>query len=100
MNIRCTNFQPHTNDSLKGFASIKFLDIGLELRDVTLHEKDGKQFISMPSKAYFKNGEKTFFHTAVFPDIRERRNFERLALEAINDFMCQGEGRKHAVSGG
>lgn len=100
MNIRCTDFRAWEKGYVKGFACIQFVDIGLEIRDVVLQKQDGKEFITMPSKTFFKDGERSFFHMAIFPDIRDRRNFERLALDAINEFRCRGEGRKHAICGG
>ena len=99
MLLRCVSYTPMQGQTLKGFAALKFLETGLELRDIGLHEgEDGQQWITLPRKAFNKNGQRTFFHYVAFPDIRDRKTFERLALEAIRDFMGQRVGCEHFVN--
>jgi len=97
VNVRCVDFTPREGKTLKGFAALKFMDLGLELRDIGLHESDGERWVTMPRKAFYKNGERTFFHYAAFPDNRDRQNFQRLALRAILEFMGQCKGERSAT---
>jgi hypothetical protein len=97
VNIRCVEYTPMTGQTLKGFAAFKFLDFGLEIRDVAHHEDHGKQWITMPRKAFQKNGERSFFHYAAFTDKRDREDFQRFALKAIENFLGRREGFKDAA---
>jgi hypothetical protein len=50
--IEVTSFKPFQKSSLQGFAVIRMTNIGLEVRDVTLHQKNGKRWLQLPSKNY------------------------------------------------
>ena len=100
MNIRCVEYTPMAGQTLRGFAAFKFLDIGLEIRDVAHHAENGKSWITMPRKAFQKNGERSFFHLVAFTDKRDREDFQRFALKAIENFLGRREGMKDAAING
>jgi hypothetical protein len=50
MNVQFVEFKPMHKNTLRGFASIKIPSIGLTIKDITLHEKNGKRWASLPSR--------------------------------------------------
>lgn len=90
MAIEITSFKPYTKNTLRGFLTLRLTNIGLEVRDATLHEKNGKRWIQLPSKAYQKD-EKTLWTAIVdFYDKARSEQFQKAALEAIDQFMKKG----------
>ena len=56
--IECIRFNPQNKHTLLGFADVKVVKWGLIIRGVSLHQKENKRWISLPSKQYEKDGEK------------------------------------------
>ena len=50
MGIEITKFRKYEKNTLQGFMSILMTGIGLEIRDCTVHQKEGKKWIGLPSK--------------------------------------------------
>lgn len=50
MNIVCRSFKAYPKNTLRGFASIMLVDVGLTILDVSLHEKNGSRWAALPSK--------------------------------------------------
>lgn len=39
-------------NTLQAFLSVRMSQVGLEIRDISLHRKDGKQWLTMPSRPF------------------------------------------------
>jgi hypothetical protein len=50
--IEITKFRQCQKNTLRGFLSVRLSQVGLEIRDISLHEKNGKQWLAMPSRPY------------------------------------------------
>ena len=78
--------------SLQGFATIRMTSIGLEIRDICLHQKDGKRWIQLPSKAYEKDGKTLWSYILDFYDKARAEQFQKAALDALEQFLAKGGG--------
>lgn len=93
MAIEITSFKPHAKNSLRGFLALRLTNIGLEIRDAALHEKSGKRWIQLPSRAYEKDGTTKWSPIVDFYDKSRADQFQKAALEALDQFTRKGGGR-------
>ena len=56
MKIVCRKFQPFQKNTLRGFCEVSLPDIGMIIRDVTVHKKNDYTWASAPSKPQVKDG--------------------------------------------
>jgi hypothetical protein len=52
MSIEIIKFRQVSKKTLRGFLSVRMTGVGLEIRDISLHEKDGRKWLAMPSRPY------------------------------------------------
>ena len=52
MTIEILNFKPYEKGSLKGFLDYYDSETGYEIFGCTVHSKDNKQWLNLPSKEY------------------------------------------------
>jgi hypothetical protein len=52
MPIEIVDFRPFEKNTLRGFATVRLTGVNLEIRDITIHEKNGNRWVSLPSKPY------------------------------------------------
>jgi hypothetical protein len=87
MAIEIVSFKPFQKNTLQGFATIQITNIGIEIRDVTLHGKNGKRSIQLPSKPYEKDGKAMWAFILDFYDKARSEQFQKAALDA---FLSKG----------
>lgn len=86
------NFRPLRKNTLRGFVEIE-TPSGLVISDVTLHEQNGRRWLSMPARQYEKDdGEKTWAPCVKFRDRDAAERFQSAALPAVLDAFQQAEG--------
>ena len=84
MPIAISNFKEHRKNTLQGFFDVKLTNAGLEIRGCCLHEKDGRQWVQLPSKPYDKDdGSKGWQYFLDFYDREKRESFQREVLKAL-----------------
>ena len=84
--IEIHNFKEYNKNTLRGFFDVKLTNVGLEIRGCCLHEKDGRQWIQLPSKLYEKaDGSKGWQYILNFYDRDKRESFQKDVLKAIRD---------------
>ena len=87
-NIKITEFRPHSRNTLQGFTTILFEDIGLLLRDVAFHEKNGSNWFQLPAKPYDKpDGTRGWNYIVAFLDKDKFKQFQEIALKAFDRFQ-------------
>ena len=87
--IECTSFRSFQNKTLLGFANFFIPEWNLEMYDCSLHMKDGKRWISFPSKEYTsKSGEKKWSNYFRFKDVAVYEAFCEKAKEAIDKWCA------------
>jgi hypothetical protein len=77
-----------SKNTLQGFADLELPDLGVVIKDCPWHLKDGKEWVSFPSRPYEVAGERKWSPIVEFsPDAKDLRwAFQKAALDAIHGF--------------
>jgi hypothetical protein len=94
MAIEITSFKPFVKNTLQGFATIRLTNIGLEIRDVCLHQKNDRRWIQLPARPYEKGGQTLWSPLIEFFDKSLATRFQKSALDALDQFLAKGKGRR------
>ena len=87
MGVEIQKFKAYTRNTLRGFLTIRLTGIGLEIRDLTLHEKNGKRWVSLPAKPYEKeDGSQGWSYIIKFYNEERGRQFQKAVLEALDKY--------------
>ncbi len=79
--IKIVKFAPRDKNTLKGFLTVEMSKIGLELRDLTLHQKNGHHWISFPSREWTdEQGEKKWTPYIKFTDKEMLERFQKAVI--------------------
>jgi|SRR6185436_9390230 len=62
---------------------------GLVIRDCTLFDSSGKQWISFPSKEYESQGKKKYFSYIAYENQDMDKKFKDSILKAANDYVAK-----------
>jgi len=85
MTITCTDYRPYPKNTLQAFVALTISDLGLTIRDVCLHVKDGERWVSMPARPYTDaDGNRQWANIFDFTDATSKAAFKQLALDAID----------------
>ena len=69
-------------------------NVGLEMRDLALHQKNGKRWLQLPAKPYEKpDGSKGWSYIVSFYEKKNYNQFQEVALKALDSF--QREARRN-----
>lgn len=96
MNVEVKAFKEFEKNTLQGFATLFLPAVGLQIKDCTIHMKDGKRWVSLPAKPYQKeDGSQSYAYIVSFPDRNDYGTFQEQALRAIDAFMAgNGKGKR------
>lgn len=84
MTIECINYKPVNKGSLLGYADLLLVKSGMELYGCSVHMKDGRRWVNMPSREYTnKEGEKKYMSIVRFRDAERMKAFSSEAMKAI-----------------
>lgn len=90
MTIRVIDFRKFEKNTLKGFTDVQLQDLKIEIRDVALHELDGKRWIQLPAKPFTKpDGSKGWNYILHFYDKRKFYEFSGEVLKALDSFLSE-----------
>ena len=90
MTIEVSKFRKMGKGTLLGFCNILMTGIGLEIRDCTLHESQGKRWVNLPSKPYqAEDGTTKYSYIVSFPDKEIYWAFQEQALKALDEFLSR-----------
>jgi hypothetical protein len=90
MGIEITKWRKFEKNSLQGFCNILMTNIGLEIQDGTVHEKDGKKWVGLPAKPYQDDeGNTKYSYIVKFVDKEKYQQFQKAALKALDDLRTK-----------
>lgn len=95
----------HSNNTLRAFVDFTLLDIGLEIKGCAIHERENRRWLSLPSREYVKNGERTWIPVVEFSSREARDRITNAVLAAFDEFSTAGlsqggcEGRENRRKG-
>ena len=91
------DFKPFVKNTLRGFCTI-VLPSGMAIHSCTLHEKDGKRWISFPAEKFTnKDGEVSYKRLIEFADRATADKFRDQALEAIDRYRLEQQQQSQPV---
>jgi hypothetical protein len=92
--MQVTNFKKYEKGTLQGFFELH-LDSGLSIRGMTYHTKGGKSWVAFPSRPFEdKDGEAKYQSILYIPDENRWREFQSLALRALDEVLNKEEAAK------
>jgi hypothetical protein len=81
------DYKPHQSGTLVAIFTVRFEVLKLEIKGCTLHEKSGKKWIMLPSKAYEQDGVRKYNPICEISDLRYARQFQKSCLNAIDTYL-------------
>jgi hypothetical protein len=90
--IEVRAFRPCVKNTLKGFVTLRIDPPGLTVNDICVHEKNGKRWLSLPARAYQRDGTTEWLPVLEIEDREVLRQFQAAGLEAIELFLRPGDG--------
>jgi hypothetical protein len=95
--MRVLEYKQINKGALVGSMSMQFEEWGgLIIRDITLFQKDGKRWLSFPSRAYEKDGKTEYFQYVRFEDKIKHEAWQQKALKALQDFANEPKATTHS----
>lgn len=82
--IECMKYKRVNKGTLLGYADLYMPKMGIEIYGCSLHQKDGKRWVNLPSREYTDDkGEKKYMSIVRFPNKFHLDEFIKQAKEAI-----------------
>ncbi len=89
MPIEVVSFRKYNKNTLQGYATIRLTSIGLEIRDCTVHEKNGSRWISLPSRPYEdEKGNQKWAYIIKFYDKDRWEQFQKTTVKALDTYLA------------
>ncbi len=86
--IECVNFKEVNSGYLVGFATLYISELGMEIPNFRLFEKDDKAWVKLPQYEYkSKEGEEKYISIGYFRKQEVFREFMFDALNAIKKYL-------------
>jgi len=86
--IECIKFKAYEKGVLLGFADFRLPKMGIEIYGCSVHQKDGRKWVNLPSKEYqSETGEKKYSSYVRFIDADHYKKFIGEALDALKPFF-------------
>jgi len=92
--IECIRYTAINKSTCLGVATIYISKWGIELSGISLHKKDSKRWVNLPSKVIEEGGEKKYFPILKFRENEHRDKFLKLIRDAINVYMSTDKENK------
>ena len=87
MKIEILKYRAHSKNTLQAFLDLLITPGGIEIRDATLHDKNGKRWVGLPARPYTdRDGNQSWAKIVAFPEDADHSAFQRAALEAIDAY--------------
>lgn len=97
--IECLKYKTINKGSLLGYADLFVPKMGLEIFGCSLHQKDGRRWINLPSREYTDDkGEKKFFSIIRFRNKTHMEEFSKQAKEAIEKNAMMPEAQQQTFT--
>jgi|AntAceMinimDraft_16_1070373.scaffolds.fasta_scaffold61780_1 hypothetical protein len=89
--IKIESFKEYKKNTLQGFVTVKLTTIGLEIRDITVHNKNDSRWIGLPAKPYEKDGKTQYSYIVNFYDNNAGDKFQAQVLEGLDEYLSKGQ---------
>ncbi len=92
MAIEIISYRKYEKNTLLGFLTVRMTSVGLEIRDMTIHEKNGKRWIGLPAKPIppkEPGGKPGYVAVIDFYDKALSAKFQAAALMELNRWIAE-----------
>lgn len=96
--IECINFKKHESGTLLGFADFYDSVRGQEIFGCTLHQKDARRWLNLPSREYMDGDIKKYVPIMRYREKEDYEKFISEAKEAIDNFLEADEASMPVVT--
>ena len=95
MKVVCTDWRKCERNSLRGFANVLILDVELHIRDIAVHEMNGRQWAQLPARPQLdqnrelvrdERGKIKYATILTFDSNEAAAEFNEAALKALQDY--------------
>lgn len=88
MAVEIISFRSYEKNTLRGFLTVRLTNIGLEIRDMTLHQKNGSRWVALPAKSYKKGdgGQGWSYIVKFYHEVRGKQ-FQKACLDAFDRYL-------------
>lgn len=88
MSIECMEYRGYVKGSLQGFANLWIPKMGIEIYGCSLHMKDGRRWLNLPSKEYQdSSGEMKYSSVIRFRNKEHYTLFCERAKAAVDEWI-------------
>ena len=87
LQIVVESFRPYSKNTPQGFLSLSLPAVGIKIKDVCLHEKNGSKWVSMPARPYDQDGTTKWVQILEYDSKESREAFQRAAIRAIEAYQ-------------
>jgi hypothetical protein len=111
LTLKCKSFRPFRRNTLFGFAEILVTEIGLCIKDVTIHEKNNSRWAGLPARPNLKDsaivtdndGKARYFAVLEFTSKEIRDAFSASVVRAVlehtpNAFATEPTAKPNATT--
>ena len=92
MSIEIVSYRKYEKNTLQGFLSIRMTGIRLEIRDLCIHQKNGKRWLSLPAKPVPSkeiNAKPGYVSILDFYDKTYLAKFQTVTLMALDSWLSE-----------
>ena len=87
--MRIVTFRQYEKNTLKGFLEVE-LPSGMLIRDISWHQRDDKEWISLPSRKFEKqDGSDGWSNLVDFVDSDTYWKFAKAVIDALREYLAQ-----------
>jgi len=97
MTIECIGFKQCQINTLQGFANFYIPATGMEIYGCTLHDKDGRKWLNLPSREYTQDGEKKYLSVIRFREKSHYDAFTSAAKAAVEKWIAHNDGAEPTI---
>lgn len=96
--IEIVNYKERQKNTLQGFVTIRMTNIGLEIRDITVHQQNGKKWLGMPARPYEKDGKTQYAYIVHFYNEDMKMQFQNAVFIALEQYQSSNKEEEDFVS--
>lgn len=87
MAIEILKWRKLEKNTLQGFINVLLPTNGMEIRDITVHRKNGDRWLGMPARPYDDNGTTKYSYIIKFQDKKIWDRFQKETLRALDEYV-------------
>ncbi len=88
--MKIVKFKKYRKNTLMGFFDVQLENIGLEIRDCTVHQQGKSRWVGLPAKSYKdENGDQKWSRIIDFYDEGRGKQFQKACIEALDRFKTE-----------